>query len=348
VENRGADRSTAPSPPEGHAEAAETKRKDQIVAAFADGGVDTTFTSVGEVWGISRERVRQLVVEWEARTGKRIPRTPERRRAARLAQEEARKKLRPPTVAQRLAKHVRPVPGTDCWEWIGALMYPGGRPYPQFKALGEQFGHRVAYRLWRGPIPPDHVVLQACHGAHCINPFHLFAIDRAGALRSWRRDVDVPPQTHCKRGHELTPENVLGNTTSYMRDGVRISKRTRLCRICAKERQRRHYKKPPRKPPLPDDQNERAVEMIIRRIENARAAGRQEILQWELTPEVLPWEKPPSNRVEVPARPGERWEEYEARTGSSGNHADWRASRVRNDPRVVKKLTPRRQAPKTT
>jgi hypothetical protein len=125
-----------------------TERKEQIVTAFAEGGVDATFTSVGEDWGITGERVRQIVVEWEARTGERISRTPDRRRAARLEAKEARKKLRPPTVAQRLAVYVRPVPGTDCWEWIGPLTYPGGRPYPRFRAFGEQFAHRVAYRTW--------------------------------------------------------------------------------------------------------------------------------------------------------------------------------------------------------
>jgi hypothetical protein len=337
MQGSGADRSTVPAHPDANAEEPGTERKEQIVAAFADGGVDATFSSIGEPWGISGERVRQIVVEWEARTGQRLPRTSERRRAARLAAEEARRKRRP-SIAQRLAAHVRPVPGTDCWEWIGPLMYPSGRPYPRFKALGEQFAHRVAYQLWCGPIPPDHVVLQACQGEICINPFHLFAIDRAGALRSWRRDITVPPLTHCKRGHELTPENTLGNTTSYLRDGVRISMRTRLCRICANERQRRHYKKPPRRPPLPEDENERAVEMSIRRIENARVADRREILKWELTPEVLPWEKPPAKTGHITARPGETWEDYERRTAPSGTHADWRASRILNDPRVVKMI----------
>ena len=330
----GAEPPTVPAHPPG------TERKEQIVAAFADGGDDATFASVGKGFGISGERVRQIVVKWEARSGKKIPRASERRRAARLAANEARKRQRPPTIAQRLAKHIQPVPGTDCWEWIGPLMYPSGRAYPRFKALGEQFAHRVAYRLWCGPIPPDHVVLPACHGEVCINPFHQFALNRASALRTWRKNMDMPPLTHCKRGHELTPENVLGNTTSYFRNGVRISERTRLCRICAKDRQRRHYKKPPRRPPLPDDENERAVEMVIRRIENARAAARREILDWELTPESLPWEKPPprSGEIAVPARPGEQWNDYVARTGSTGNHADWRASRILNDPRVVKKM----------
>lgn len=293
--------------------------------------MDATFRSVGDKLGLSAERVRQIVERWEAETGQRIPRAPERRRTARREAEEARKRIGAPSLAQRLLAHVRAVPETGCWEWTGPFMHPNGRTFARFEALGEQFAHRVAFRLWCGPIPLDHVILQACGGRFCINPFHLFTADRASAAHLWNAGRGAPPLTHCKQGHALTPDNVAWNTVSAVRGGVRVKMRTRLCRICARDRHRRNYKKPPRRPPLPTDQHERDVEMIIRRVEYAKVADRRSVLWQEL-------ERTESEPVEVPALEGEAWVDYRARTGRSGHFGDWLASRVLTHPRVRKAL----------
>lgn len=308
-------------------------RDAQVVAAYVEGGGDATFRSVGKKLGLSAERVRQIIERWERETGQRIPRAPERRRTARLEAEAeaARKRIPPPTLAQRLLAHIRADPTTGCWEWTGPFTAPNGHRFASFEALGEQFAHRVSYRLWCGPIPPGHVVLQACGGRFCIDPFHLFTVTRGEAARLWSRGRGAPPQTHCKRGHALTPDNVVGNTSSAIRGGVRVTVRSRLCRICARDRSRRNYKKPPPRPPLPADQYERDVELIIRRVEYARVAERPAVLSGELG-----W--PLSDPVEVPALEGERWEEYRERTGGSGTFSDWMVSRIVDHPRVRKAL----------
>jgi hypothetical protein len=288
---------------------------------------------VGDKLGLSGERVRQIVERWEEEAGQRIPRAPERRRVARREAEleKARKRIPPPTVSQRLLAHVRADPATGCWEWTGPFSEPNGHRFARFEALDEQFAHRVSFRLWCGPIPPGHVVLPACGGRLCINPFHLFTVTRGEAARLWGRGREAPPVTHCKRGHALTPDNVVGNTSSATRGGIRVTTRTRLCRICARDRARRNYKKPPRRPPLPTDQYERDVELIIRRVEHARVAERRTVLSGELG-------RPPSDPVQVPAQEGEGWEEYRARTGRTGSFSDWMVSRIVNHPRVRKAL----------
>lgn len=309
----------------------DTDREAVVVAAYAKGGLDATFRSVGKQLGLSAERVRQIVERWERETGQRIPRAPERRRAARRAAAEARRRIGPPTLAQRLLVRVRADPTTGCWEWPGPFTAPNGHAFPRFEALGEQFAHRVSFRLWCGPIPPGHVILQACGGRFCLNPFHLFTVSRGAAARLWGRGRGAPPQERCKRGHALTEDNVVWNTSSTLRDGERVTVRTRLCRICARDRARRNYKKPPRRPPLPTDEHEREVELIIRRVEYAKAADRAGVLWWNLG-------RSESDPIGVPALEGEGWDEYHARTGNPASYADWLASRTADHPRVRKAL----------
>lgn len=72
-----------------------------------------------------------------------------------------------------------------CWEWQGAIAPTG---YGQFSFEGRQQGvHRVAYQLWRGPIPDGLWVLHRCDNRPCCNPDHLFLGDAAAN----NSDMDV-------------------------------------------------------------------------------------------------------------------------------------------------------------
>jgi hypothetical protein len=59
-----------------------------------------------------------------------------------------------------------------CWLWTGTRT---SRGYGSITVAGKLYrAHRLAYRLWAGPIPRGHWVLRRCHNALCCNPQHLY------------------------------------------------------------------------------------------------------------------------------------------------------------------------------
>jgi len=73
-------------------------------------------------------------------------------------------------VKARLLRHVD-VTEAGCWEWQGALVKDRyGHIRVGAKAMGT---HRLAYLLWKGPIPIGYVVRHRCHNSKCCNPDHL-------------------------------------------------------------------------------------------------------------------------------------------------------------------------------
>lgn len=121
--------------------------------------------------------------------------------------------------------------GDPCWLWTGAQGGPptGRYGYIQRGRRGEGLArvHRLSYEWTHGPIPdglePDHL----CGHTLCVNPAHLEAVTgRENRLRSSRSISErYAERTHCKNGHEFTPEN-----TYWMRQR---GKAYRRCRACA-------------------------------------------------------------------------------------------------------------------
>lgn len=109
-----------------------------------------------------------------------------------------------------------------CWPWLGVVSDNG------YGKLNNRYAHRVAYQLAVGPIPDgltiDHVKARGCTRRDCCNPAHLEPVTRGeNALRGDSRNARNARKTHCRRGHEFTPEN------------TRISKRGhRECRTCSR------------------------------------------------------------------------------------------------------------------
>lgn len=109
-----------------------------------------------------------------------------------------------------------------CWIWTGGCDSSG---YGAIKVDGRKVGtHRASYELHVGPIPEGLQIDHLCRVTRCLNPDHLEAVTpRVNTLRSEGIAAREAAQTHCKRGHEFTPENTYTG-------GTPAGRRCRTCR----------------------------------------------------------------------------------------------------------------------
>lgn len=96
--------------------------------------------------------------------------------------------------------------GATCWEWTGTT---AGRGYGSLTIRQRtKYAHRVSYELCVGPIPDGLEIDHLCKNILCVNPDHLEAVTHwENNRRSGSISARQMRQTHCKRGHEFTPEN---------------------------------------------------------------------------------------------------------------------------------------------
>ena len=137
---------------------------------------------------------------------------------------------------QNLLNRMAPQPN-GCIYFTGGLNPDG---YGQAKdAEGRNRGaHRLAWEFYVGPIAPglilDHLCHNAdpsCHGGRdclhrrCVNVEHLAETTNRGNVLAGKGLCAVNARkTHCKNGHEYTPEN-----TRMRPDGARE------CRTCRRD-----------------------------------------------------------------------------------------------------------------
>lgn len=96
-----------------------------------------------------------------------------------------------------------------CWNWTGKLVRGYGW-------LSGTYAHRASYELFVGPIPDGLQIDHLCVNRRCVNPRHLEPVTGAENMRRV-----AERRTHCKHGHEFTPENTYDRPASG-----------RQCRAC--------------------------------------------------------------------------------------------------------------------
>lgn len=93
----------------------------------------------------------------------------------------------------------------SCWNWTGSLR----NGYGLFRFNGKiQSAHRVSFELIKGKIPKGLELDHLCRNPSCVNSDHLEPVTgKENNARSDSLPAKNARKTHCKYGHEFTPEN---------------------------------------------------------------------------------------------------------------------------------------------
>ncbi len=120
---------------------------------------------------------------------------------------------------------------SGCWVWIGSKNGSG------YGAIGYKrkrlLAHRVSLILSGGKFAEDEVCDHICRNRSCVNPSHLRAVSKR--INSIENSIGPTAKnhakTHCKRGHELSGEN------------LRLKGGGRECVACQKQHASSHLPK---------------------------------------------------------------------------------------------------------
>src|SRR5688500_12459342 len=98
-----------------------------------------------------------------------------------------------------------------CWLWQGPINRKGYGTFQIKTPLGNwqpEYAHRVAYGLYKGPIPFGLSIDHLCSNRSCVNPEHLEAVtQQVNLLRGKTLQARNLAKTHCPKGHPYDEAN---------------------------------------------------------------------------------------------------------------------------------------------
>ncbi len=136
---------------------------------------------------------------------------------------------------RRFAAKVHVVRGAEgCWFWTGTRKSTG---YGQFwNGHRTVQAHRWSWEQRNGPIPEGLEIDHLCKQRDCVNPRHLEVVTRGENVRRSSSGAATAAvhaaRTHCREGHELTPENTYVPQPGWRRcrTCMRLARRERTLR----------------------------------------------------------------------------------------------------------------------
>lgn len=127
-----------------------------------------------------------------------------------------------------LLSMVDPVPIAGCWLWSGCVNHTrGGYGIAEINHRPRRV-HRVAFELFKGPIPPGMFVLHKCDVTCCVNPSHLYAgtnRDNMLDMRARGRQPQTPWWVH--RPKPMMTIRCTGCGTPFERRAMQFRKESK-------------------------------------------------------------------------------------------------------------------------
>ena len=127
--------------------------------------------------------------------------------------------VKPRPAIDRLMERITEDP-SGCWVFQGALKSGYGVIGLAGRGAGTALTHRLAYEYFVADVPEGLDLDHLCRNRACCNPWHLEPVSR---IENVARGLRAPgyalrTRTHCKQGHEFSPEN------TYQRAKQRVCK----------------------------------------------------------------------------------------------------------------------------
>ncbi|WP_395704773.1 HNH endonuclease signature motif containing protein [Rhodococcus ruber] len=147
-----------------------------------------------------------------------------------------------PTIRERFEAKYVVDDETGCWNWMGATNGTYGTMLVGNRRV--TYAHRISYVMHVAPIPDEMTIDHLCKNVLCVNYAHMEVVTRGeNTLRGTSPAALNKGRTHCRRGHEFTPQN----TYVVPKTGKRNCLKCKYVAIYAYEARQREKRRAERK-----------------------------------------------------------------------------------------------------